>query len=386
MRIGSLFAGIGGLDLAVESALDARTVWQLDLVGADVRRRHWPDAQQIVADVRTVDPAHLPAVDVLIGGFPCQDLSVAGTGAGLEGARSGLYRELLRIARGLAPEVIVIENVPALLTRYRQRLEDDLAAEGYGATWCRARALDAGAPHRRSRVFVFALRGEPHGGVLDAPRHGAWTPDANERQWATPLASDATGNGRSPKWEPLNQQVRPWPTPTASNPNGSEPIASFDERSARVAEYSRPVSDPLGVAVRRPTERAWPTPTTVDAKGGSRAGVGQVQLCHAAAPTPGDLLNPRWVEVLMGLPIGWVSPDGPHLADLASDLLSAPRWPRGRYPKGWAGEWPGYPWEPARTCPRYRGRAAELRALGNAVVPQQALLAFRATDATGEDA
>ena len=169
MKVGSLFAGIGGLDLAVEWAFDASTVWQLDQVNAAVRRRHWPDALQVEADVQTVDPSSLPAIDILCGGFPCQDLSVAGGHAGLDGERSGLYREVLRFTRALVPSWVVIENVPALL-HYRQRLEGDFAELGYGLTWVKARASDVGAPHRRARVFVIAERGGSGGGVMEAPR------------------------------------------------------------------------------------------------------------------------------------------------------------------------------------------------------------------------
>lgn len=76
MRIGSMFSGIGGLDLACEWAFPgSATVWQLDLVGADIRRRHWPGVRQVVGDARRVDPRDLEPVEVLCGGFPCQDLS-----------------------------------------------------------------------------------------------------------------------------------------------------------------------------------------------------------------------------------------------------------------------------------------------------------------------
>jgi len=132
LRIGSMFSGLlGGLDLACEHAWPgASTAWQLDITGADVRRRHWPDAVQVEADVRTVDPGELAAVDVLCGGFPCQDLSVAGKGAGLDGERSGLYREVLRFAGKLRPRFVVIENVPPLLA-YMGRLSEDFRGLGY---------------------------------------------------------------------------------------------------------------------------------------------------------------------------------------------------------------------------------------------------------------
>ena len=163
MKIGSLFSGIGGLELGLEEALrDAgyavETAWQCE---ADewcrgVLARHWPSARRF-DDVRTLGP-DAGSVDILCGGFPCQDLSYAGRGAGLAGERSGLWREFARVIRDLRPRVIVVENVAALLSRGVGDVLGDLAALGYDALWQCVRAADAGAPHRRDRLFIVAWR------------------------------------------------------------------------------------------------------------------------------------------------------------------------------------------------------------------------------------
>src|SRR5690606_28720166 len=96
--------------------------------------RHWPDARRF-DDVRTVGAHNLAPVDLICGGFPCQDISVAGKGAGLDGERSGLWVEFARIVRELRPRFVVVENVPALLARGFGRVLGDLAACGYDAEW-----------------------------------------------------------------------------------------------------------------------------------------------------------------------------------------------------------------------------------------------------------
>jgi len=172
VRVGSMFAGIAGAEIALDLAgLNPVAVWQSDLVGEAVRARHFPDAQQLVGDVRALDPARLPAVDLLTAGFPCQDLSVAGKQAGLDGERSGLYSEVLRFTAAMRPERVLIENVPALL-HYLPRLSADFRALGYGLTWTVCEAADAGLPHLRRRVFVLAERDVRGRGAVEIDQAG----------------------------------------------------------------------------------------------------------------------------------------------------------------------------------------------------------------------
>lgn len=157
MRIGSLFAGIGGLELGLERAGLGPVIWQVeqDEYCRRILARHWPDAARY-DDVRTVGASSLEPVDLICGGFPCQDLSFAGKGAGLAGARSGLWSEFARIVRELRPRYVVVENVPALLARGLGVVLGDLAACGYDATWDCIPAAAVGAPHLRYRLFVVA--------------------------------------------------------------------------------------------------------------------------------------------------------------------------------------------------------------------------------------
>lgn len=163
IRIGSLFSGIGGLDWGLESAfaeagLAPRVLWQVEQ--AEFPRRvlakHWPHADRSITDVRAATLSVLAPVDVICGGFPCQDLSYAGKGAGLEGERSGLWSEYIRIIRELRPRIVVVENVSALLARGFGVVLGDLAQAGYDASWRCIRASDLGAPHRRERLFIVA--------------------------------------------------------------------------------------------------------------------------------------------------------------------------------------------------------------------------------------
>jgi DNA (cytosine-5)-methyltransferase 1 len=158
MRIGSLFSGIGGLELGLERAIPgAEVAWQVeqDPYARAVLAKHWPQATRY-EDVRQVGAHNLEPVDLLCGGFPCQDISQAGKQAGIDGERSGLWAEYARIIGELRPRYVVVENVPALLARGMGRVLGDLAACGYDAIWDCIPAQAVGAHHRRDRVFIIA--------------------------------------------------------------------------------------------------------------------------------------------------------------------------------------------------------------------------------------
>ncbi len=164
MRVGSLFSGIGGFDLGLERA-GMRVLWQCeqDDYCRRVLARHWPRLP-IYRDVCELRAADCAPVDVLCGGFPCQDLSYAGKGAGIDGTRSGLWAEYARIIGEVRPKYAVVENVPALLTRGLERVLGDLAEIGYDAEWDCLPASAFGAPHRRDRIWLVAYpqrEGEP---------------------------------------------------------------------------------------------------------------------------------------------------------------------------------------------------------------------------------
>jgi DNA (cytosine-5)-methyltransferase 1 len=153
---GSLFAGIGGMDIGLERA-GMKCAWQVEInpFCNQVLERHWPNVKRYL-DVRDVGKHNLESVDLIAGGFPCQDISNAGNRAGIDGERSGLWSEFHRIICELRPRYVIVENVAALLIRGMGRVLGDLAASGYDAEWRVFRASRLGAPHRRERLFAIA--------------------------------------------------------------------------------------------------------------------------------------------------------------------------------------------------------------------------------------
>lgn len=156
LTIGSLFSGIGGLDLGVERATGGTVTWQCeaDPYCRRVLAKHWPGVP-IFQDVVGLEP---PPVDMLIGGFPCQDISPAGKKVGIDGGKSGLWGEYARIIGLLLPRFVFIENIADLASRGLARVLGDLASFGFNAEWDTLGACCVGAPHRRERLFILAAR------------------------------------------------------------------------------------------------------------------------------------------------------------------------------------------------------------------------------------
>lgn len=248
MTFGSLFAGIGGLDLGLERAgFECRWQVEIDPYARRVLAKHWPDVARW-DDVRTFPPDVADAeciggesrgiggivgcqagageedgsqrkrhgspiddrgpadsrwsVDLICGGFPCQDISFAGKGAGLAGERSGLWSEFARVIGVLAPRYVLIENVAALLVRGLDQVLGTLASLGYDAEWHCLPATAVGAPHIRDRVFIVAYaanfrrkRVQPFAGSSGKSEDEGGMPQfAGSRQRSGPL-SNAIGHG-----------------------------------------------------------------------------------------------------------------------------------------------------------------------------------------------
>jgi DNA (cytosine-5)-methyltransferase 1 len=191
LTVGSLFAGIGGFDLAAEAA-GLQVKWQVEINDFcnQVLAQRWPQVRRF-RDVRKVHAyplgkAHsygacddcLPPVDIICGGFPCQDVSHAGARVGITGERSGLWREMARIIRELRPRYVVVENVTGLTDRGLDAVLGDLAALGFDADWSCLSACAVGAPHTRERVFLVAYP------ASERPRHLWWLecPEDGEAQ------------------------------------------------------------------------------------------------------------------------------------------------------------------------------------------------------------
>jgi DNA (cytosine-5)-methyltransferase 1 len=155
--IGSLCTGYGGLDLAVLSVLGGHLAFVADNDPAAQRLLHarFPGVPNL-GDLRTVDWSTVDRVDVLTAGFPCQDISHAGTRQGITGPRSSLWGSVADAISVLRPRLVFVENVAALRNRGLDRVLTDLASLRYDATWLCLRASDLGAAHRRDRLFLLA--------------------------------------------------------------------------------------------------------------------------------------------------------------------------------------------------------------------------------------
>jgi DNA (cytosine-5)-methyltransferase 1 len=175
LTFGSLFAGIGGLDLGLERAgMSCRWQVEIDDYGRRVLAKHWPDIPKH-GDIKTFpsEAEFNTAVDLICGGFPCQDISFAGKGAGLDGERSGLFYELTRVVREVGPRFVLLENVAALLVRGLDDVLGTLAEIGYNAEWHCIPAASVGAPHIRDRVFIIALADSASTGEGEVFRPGS---------------------------------------------------------------------------------------------------------------------------------------------------------------------------------------------------------------------
>lgn len=166
MKVLDLFSGIGGFSLGLERAgMETVAFCEIEPFPRAVLAKHWPGVP-CYDDVRTLTAARLAAdgigsIDVICGGFPCQDISEAGHGAGIDGERSGLWSEFARLIGDIRPRLAIVENVSDLLSGgnglWFGRVLGDLAALGYDAVWHSIQAADLGAAHIRDRVWVAAF-------------------------------------------------------------------------------------------------------------------------------------------------------------------------------------------------------------------------------------
>jgi DNA (cytosine-5)-methyltransferase 1 len=196
--IGSLFAGIGGFDLGFENA-GFTTAWQVELnpVNRAVLADRFPHAQRF-EDVRQCGAHNLIPVDVLTGGFPCQDISLAGARStnkdkrGLRGERSGLFWEVIRILKEIQPRWVVLENVVNLLavndSEDFETVIRALADCGYVGLWRVLNAQYFGVPQQRRRLFLVAGRGRmpPMELLADAAPVDAISPASSATPWPVP--------------------------------------------------------------------------------------------------------------------------------------------------------------------------------------------------------
>lgn len=312
MKAGSLFSGYRGLDMAVEAVLGAETVWcvENDPAASKVLALHWPgvpnhgditrvgltysddewDAmkQRVQTDPGFAMPlpnwSAIEPVDALVGGFPCTDISSAGKRAGIEGKQSGLWFYFADAIRVLRPRYVFVENVGALVVRGLDRVLADFAELRFNAEWTAVRASAVGAPHRRTRIFIAAVAQDAHGSTRDERRQSA---------------SGQAQGGR-----------------TRANAGGRGGTSAANAVPEGCGGPGRGVYAPAIRRWERVLGRVAPVPTMAGTRGG-------------------QVLSPRFVEWMMGVPEG-------HVTDV-----------------------PGL------------SRNDMLRMLGNGVCPQQAVAAYR---------
>jgi DNA (cytosine-5)-methyltransferase 1 len=155
-----LFSGIGGIGLALEPWVRTVAYCEREPYAQGVLLSRMQsgeiDRAPIWDDVTTLRGDMLPRIDIVFGGFPCQDLSVAGAGKGLAGERSGLFFEIIRLVKEISPRFVFLENVPAIRTRGLSEVVDAFTKIGYDCRWTCLSASDVGAPHKRERWFLLA--------------------------------------------------------------------------------------------------------------------------------------------------------------------------------------------------------------------------------------
>ncbi len=416
--VGSLCTGYGGLDLGVLAAFGGgRVTWVADPDPhiTQVLDARLPDAPNL-GDLRRIDWTAVEPIDVLVVGFPCQDISAAGKRAGIErGGRSGLWTDIVAGVRVLRPALVVVENVAAL--RWRNgglhRVLGDLAEAGYDALWRSVRAADVGAAHRRERVFLLAWLREPRAGrrggdAADADRARRllqWHQRRQQAGWpvvAGPAAAvtDADGLGREELHSPDADR---WPVTARRGPAVADSASLGHRDGGSQGRSGFPaVAVTAGTPAGRP--RGVPADTASDGRDERLSGTARVQgrpdaalgghpSAHPAGATPsrgrGDR---RHLVAVPDLDVETRSASGVESAPVNWGVYEAAirRWeavldrptPHPTQPgnhsrpvlapafvehlmglsEGWVTDLP-------------LPRTAQLRALGNGVVPQQAAYA-----------
>ncbi|MFJ4676887.1 DNA cytosine methyltransferase [Kitasatospora sp. NPDC088783] len=393
LRIGSLCSGYGGLDLGVQSVLGGSVAWHADPApaAAAILEAHWPGVPNL-GDITEVDFTRVEPVCVLAAGFPCTDVSVAGNRRGLaEGTRSGLWHTIARAISTLRPCLVVLENVRGLLStsahapsadgdvescpwclgesgdepplRALGAVLGDLALRGYDARWQVLPASAVGAPHRRERVFLTAWPADAEGPGLQGPGRGPGEPGAcahaaahphlePRRDRGQPASGPAQGGrarpeplgpGGAPAADPARErreQGRPEPARQSGRPDDverrGEDAADAEGQRHRDAGATRRRGLPAAAVAGGPAD-VDPAAGGVGRWGEYTAAIARWERVTRPAPDPVDSrgrLAPAFVEWVMGLEKGWVT----QITGLS--------------------------------------RSAQLTALGNGVVPQQASLAM----------
>ena len=315
MRFGSLFAGIGGFDAGLEAS-GMESIWQveIDKYASQILEEHWPQVTRY-GDVTAIDVGELEGVDLICGGFPCQDLSVAGKRAGLAGKRSGLFWEVVWMAEGLRPQWLLLENVPGLLSSNKgadfATILEALGELGYGLAW---RVLDSqyfGLAQRRKRVFIVGYLGGPcPPEILFESESGAGDPQSIREagEETTPIhggGSEDSGIARPPRYcIPIAHTLKG--SPSTSDPTSDNYVVHATQDPIISKNRTPALGGKSRMAV---VDAAWKMRSGKE--GGGKGYLGHLDkvfalgISGASQFTGIRRLTPTECERLQGFPDGW---------------------------------------------------------------------------------
>jgi DNA (cytosine-5)-methyltransferase 1 len=376
MKIGSLFSGAGGLDMAVEDVFGGTVVWncELDAAASKVLEYRWGAPN--LGDITKVPWDQVEPVDIICGGWPCQPFSLAGKRKGAEDERA-LWPEVERAVRMVRPRYVVLENVSAVLGPEFQRVANDLAALGYDIRWICVRASDVGAPHRRERLFAVA--------VASGSAVGESTRGASEEEAGTNSGHRLGDHRRERVTGDRRHHAANTDEP---GPQGPQPTARLDMPIRRIdadtqgdgRDERRPQSTGELGGPDAALSGDWPilpTPAVADSQGtrAARGGARSDELLlngiareHTTSWGKYTFAIRLWESLTRPAPVP-TAPSRNGNQRLAPEFSE---WLMG-WPKGWVTEVPGL------------SRNDQLRIVGNGVVPQcaeAALLSLLALEET----
>lgn len=370
----SLFSGIGGFELGLKQYIRTLLYCEADKHAQAVLLSRMSegaiDNAPICTDVQELTGEFIDVpIDIIFGGFPCTDISVAGKGAGLEGERSGLFFEIVRLAREVKPPFLFLENVSAIRTRGLDRVIQELTAIGYDLRWTMLSAADVGAKHKRERWFLLAysksnddrrrlsdLSGENAKEQRSEDEHQDTTRKPLDSSNDARILAD-TDQSRSQGWNSdllcqcsSEQPFRQSGTPISDTNSGRCEQCDEKFRTIPIADESGAGSSRANSENKTSMRREWSLPKPEE-QVGSRRDSGEGILSH----------DEWWISKSnMGRVVDGVSSP---MVQSQPDYLS---------PAYWQQEPEGIP----RVTEEKEQRVERIKRLGNAVVPLQVKTAF----------
>ncbi len=242
MRFGSLFSGIGGLDLGLERAgFTCRWQSEIDPYASRVLTKHWPNVPNL-GDIKNIDWTTTPAVDLVCGGYPCQPFSTAGLRNGTDDPRHlwPYFADCLRILR---PRFALLENVPGHLSLGFGDVQTDLAALGYNTEWDCIPAAAVGAPHLRDRIFVIATR-QTVGMDTDSNSKSDGTVNAATKPWPSPMADTDSTRREKQHVATVTTDARFNTGPTNQKQRMWQPKSDVADTDLYIMGRNRPTTNP----------------------------------------------------------------------------------------------------------------------------------------------